>query len=110
PIEQPQLAQSAGVKLNGEIVVSFNERKERLVTVNEQVFSNALVRLARSREEYLLMLTGHGERKLDGIASRDMGNFGKKLMETGFKSKPFNFVDNPDIPDTNILVIASPQV
>lgn len=110
PIEQPQLAQSAGVKLNGEIVVSFNERKEHLVTVNEQVFSNALVRLARSREEYLLMLTGHGERKLDGIASRDMGNFGKKLMETGFKSKPFNFVDNPDIPDTNILVIASPQV
>ncbi len=110
PVEQPQLAQSAGVKLNGEIVVSFNERKERLTTINEQAFSNALMRLARAEEKCLLVLSGHGERKLDGIANRDMGDFGKKLMEIGFKSEPFNFIDESDVPDDSVLIIASPQV
>ncbi|SFU73800.1 ABC-type uncharacterized transport system involved in gliding motility, auxiliary component [Nitrosomonas eutropha] len=109
PVEQPQQAQSAGVRLNGEIVISFKERKERLATINEQAFSNALVRLARTGKKQLQVLSGHGERKMDGIAQRDMGNFNKKLLETGFESKSFSFADQPEIPDTGILVIASPQ-
>jgi ABC-type uncharacterized transport system involved in gliding motility auxiliary subunit len=111
PVEEPQLAQSAGIKLNGEIVISFNERKERLATINEQAFSNALVRLARANEKRLLVLSGHGERKLDGIANRDMGGFGKKLIEIGFENTSFNFADEPHIPsDSNMLIIASPQI
>lgn len=109
PVEQPQQAQSAGVRLNGEIVISFKERKERLATINEQAFSNALVRLARTEKKQLLVLSGHGERKMDGVAQRDMGNFNKKLLEIGFESKPFSFTDQPEIPDTGILIIASPQ-
>lgn len=109
PVEQPQQAQDAGVKLNGEIVISFKDRKERLATINEQAFSNALVRLTRTGKKQLFVLAGHGERKMDGIAQRDMGNFNKKLLETGFESKPFKFTEQSKIPDTGILVIASPQ-
>lgn len=50
PVEQPQQAQSAGVRLNGEIVISYKQRKERLTSINEQAFSNALVRLARTEK------------------------------------------------------------
>lgn len=110
PVEQPQQAQSAGVKLNGEIVISFKDRKERLATINEQAFSNALVRLTRTGKKQLFVLSGHGERKMDGIAQRDMGNFNKKLLETGFESKTFSFTEQSKIPDTGILVVASPQV
>lgn len=109
PVEQPQQAQDAGVKLNGEIVISFKDRKERLATINEQAFSNALVRLTRTGKKQLFVLAGHGERKMDGIAQRDMGNFNKKLLETGFESKPFKFTEQSKIPDTGILLIASPQ-
>jgi len=110
PVEQPQQAQNAGVKLNGEIIISFKDRKERLATINEQAFSNALVRLTRIGKKQLFVLSGHGERKIDGIAQRDMGNFNKKLLETGFESKPFRFTEQSKIPDTGILVIASPQL
>ncbi len=36
PDENPQRAQAAGVQLNGEMVVEFNGRQERLATFNEQ--------------------------------------------------------------------------
>ncbi|WP_396956030.1 GldG family protein [Nitrosomonas sp.] len=110
PVEQPQQAQSAGVMLNGEIVISYKARKERLASINEQAFSNTLVRLARTEKKQLLVLSGHGERKMDGITQRDLGNLGKKLLETGFESTSFSFTDQPEIPDIGVLVIASPQI
>ena len=109
-VEQPQQAQSAGVQLNGEIVISYKQRKERLTSINEQAFSNALIRVARTEKKQLLVLSGHGERKIDGITSRDLGNFGKKLQEVGFESIPFSFIDQSEIPDTGVLIIASPQI
>lgn len=111
PAEQPQLAQEAGVKLNGELVVRYHQRSARLAAINEQAFTNTLLRLARTHEKRLLALSGHGERKLDGVAQRDLGNFGSRLEAIGFKSEAFNFADEADIPrDTSVLLIASPQI
>ena len=57
-----------------------------------------------------MMLSGHGERKLDGIANRDLGDFGRKLAEAGFKSEALNFASTPEIPsNTSVLIVASPQ-
>lgn len=109
PIEQPDLAQNAGIRMNGEIIITFNHRSDHLTAINEQAFTNALMRLVRSEEKGVMVLSGHGERKLDGIANRDMGDFGKKLIETGFKGESLNLASS-DIPaETNLLVIASPQ-
>lgn len=109
PIEQPDLAQEVGVRMNGEIIITFNNRNEHLTAINEQAFTNALMRLARSDERRVMVLSGHGERKLDGIANRDMGDFGKKLIETGFKGEPLNLANSEIPPETNLLMIASPQ-
>src|SRR5690606_26221696 len=61
PAEQPQLAHEAGVKLNGELVVRYHQRSARLTAINEQAFTNTLLRLARTHEKRLLALSGHGE-------------------------------------------------
>ncbi len=110
PIEQPHLAEEVGVRMNGEMVITFNDRSEHLTTINEQTFTNALMRLVRSDQKQLMMLSGHGERKLDGIANRDMGDFGKKLAETGFRGEALNLASTLEIPsNTSVLIIASPQ-
>lgn len=111
PGEQPQLAHEAGIQFNGEMVVEFNGRREKLSTFNEQALTNALMRLARSGEKLILALAGHGERKLDGIASRDLGEFGKQLMTKGFNTRSVNPAITGDLPpETAVLVISSPQV
>jgi hypothetical protein len=56
-------------------------------------------------------LDGHGERKLDGMANHDLGDFGRKLEAKGFKTASLNLTLAQDVPDNaSLLMIASPQV
>jgi len=111
PAEQPKLAQDAGIQVNGEMVVAFKGRREHLTTFNEQALGTVLMRLARSSERLIVTLTGHGERKLDGAASHDMGEFGRQLATRGFRIETLNLSIDHDVPaNASMLIIASPQV
>jgi ABC-type uncharacterized transport system involved in gliding motility auxiliary subunit len=111
PVEQPLLAQQANVQINGEIVISYRHKTEHLAVINEQTFSNALMRLARLEDKLIIELSGHGERKLDGHANFDFGEFGKSLQRSGFSNQSLNLAIERDIPlNADLLIIASPQV
>lgn len=110
PAEQPKLAQEAGVHMNGEMVITFNQRREHLTVINEQAFSNILMRLARAENKLIMALSGHGERKLDGNANYDLGEFGKHLRTNGLSSQQLNLAIEQDVPmNASMLMIASPQ-
>lgn len=111
PVEQPKLTQDAGVQVNGEMVVVFNGKREHLTTFNEQALTSLLLRLVRSREKLVMMLAGHGERKLDGAAGHDLGEFGRQLTINGFKLGTLNLSIDHDVPaNASMLIITSPQV
>lgn len=112
PSEEPRLAQEAGVKTDGEMVVEYKKRVEHVTPpITEQDMTNLLVRLSRTNNQPIMYLDGHGERILIGERNHDLGEFGKQL-----ESKGFTFA-NPDltvaqaVPQNGaMLVIASPQV
>ena len=111
PREEPKLAQAAGVRVNGESVLEYNQRSEHLTDYNEQAFINALVRLARSSERLVMALEGHGERRLNGGANHDLGEFGKQLAAKGFKTTSVNLAAAQEVPaNASLLLIANPQV
>ncbi len=110
PVAQPILTQEADVQVNGEMVIKFNQRIEHLTAINEQAFSNALMRLARAEDKLIVALGGHGERRLDGNANYDLGEFGKHLRTNGFNSQSLNLSIEQDVPvNASMLMIASPQ-
>lgn len=110
PVEQPLLAQEANIQVDGELVITLNQRIEHLRTINEQAFSNALLRLAREEDKLIVALNGHGERRLDGNANFDLGEFGRRLRANGFSSQQWNLAIAQDIPaQSDMLIIASPQ-
>lgn len=110
PVAQPIMTQEADVRVNGEMVIRFNQRVERLTAINEQAFSNALMRLARAEDKLIVALNGHGERRLDGNANYDLGEFGRHLRTNGFNSQSLNLAIEQDIPvNASMLIIASPQ-
>lgn len=110
PIAQPQLAQAANVQVNGEMVIGFNQKTEHLTSINEQAFTNALLRLARSESRLIVELSGHGERRLNGVGNYDLGEFGQQLRAFGLASESFSFADGSVIPaHADMLLIASPQ-
>ena len=111
PREQPKAAAAAGVRAPVELVVEYKGRTEHLTEFNEQAFANALMRLARGAERLVLWLDGHGERKLNGIANHDLGEFGRQLQRKGFRLNSVNLALAQDVPaNAALLVIASPQV
>jgi len=111
PAEQPQQTRAAGIQANGEMVVGYRGRSEHLTTLNEQMLTSLLTRLARADKRLVFYLDGHGERKLDGIANHDLGDFGKKLESKGFRIASLNLSLAQDVPgNASLLLIASPQV
>ncbi len=112
PSEEPKLAQDAGVKVDGEVVVEYQKRAEHITPpFAEQEFTNLLVRLSRTNQQAVMYLDGHGERNLLGVKNHDLGEFGKQLESKGFKFANPDLTIAQAVPRNGaMLVVASPQV
>jgi len=112
PEKEAEKARAARVQLNGEMVVEYSGRSEHLTQINEQVFTSTLLRLAHTRDQTVMYLDGHGERKLDGIANHDLGLlFGAKLKQNGFRLSSLNLAIAQEVPlNASVLVITQPQL
>ena len=112
PRDEPRKAAAAGLRAPNELVIEYRQRSEHLVLedFSEQGFTNALMRLARGADALVMWLDGHGERKLNGIANHDLGDFGRTLQKKGFRVASLNLAVAQDVPrDTTVLLITTPQ-
>ncbi|MCU7935595.1 MAG: GldG family protein [Candidatus Thiodiazotropha sp. (ex Dulcina madagascariensis)] len=110
PLRNPDAARRQGVSLSGEILLRYNHREERIQLLDEERFSNAILRLGQAREHWIAGLTGHGERDLLGKANHDLGEFGASLKQQGYQVIGLDLATTPVPPDnTALLVIASPS-
>jgi ABC-type uncharacterized transport system involved in gliding motility auxiliary subunit len=112
PREDPRRAQAAQIRTPTELTIEYRSRIEHmpLAEFNEQNFAGALLRLMRGSASLILSLEGHGERKLDGIANHDLGEFGRQLQQKGLKLNSLNLALAQEVPENAaLLLIASPQ-
>jgi ABC-type uncharacterized transport system involved in gliding motility auxiliary subunit len=92
------------------MIVEYGGRSTHLISLNEQTLSSALIGLAHSKDELLMYLDGHGERKLDGVANHDLGDFGKRLQKNGYRIGSLNLTVSPEVPsNASLLVLTQPQ-
>ncbi len=111
PDAVPDEVRNLGISVDGEIIVRYQDRSEHVKSDKEQVFTNALQRLARNQERWVAFVEGHGERNALGDANHDMGEWVKQLFNQGYRVQPINLGETQAIPDnTSILVIASPRI
>jgi ABC-type uncharacterized transport system involved in gliding motility auxiliary subunit len=111
PVKDADAMRKAEIRSNREMVIEYGGRSEHLTLLNEQSITSALLRLAHTRGQKLMYVDGHGERKLDGIANHDLGDFGKKLAHNGFQLSSLNLALAQDVPSNgSVLVITQPQI
>jgi len=116
PSVQPTLTRELGVTRHGEVLISVQkgstkEQSELLRELSETSISNAILRLSRQNERFILFLEGHGERNPFGQANHDLKQFSDELSKKGFVIERFNLSQQPAIPsNTRLVVIASPQL
>jgi ABC-type uncharacterized transport system involved in gliding motility auxiliary subunit len=111
PRKNAEAMRKIDIRSNREMVVEYQGRSEHLTLLNEQSVTSALLRLAHTTNQKLMFLDGHGERKFDGIANHDLGEFGKKLKQNGFQMSSLNLALAQDVPSNgSILIITQPQI
>ncbi len=111
PDAEPDRVRDLGITHDGELLIAYQGRSEKVSQLAEQAITNALLRIARQKEGKIFFLSGHGERDPHGEANHAMGNFGKVVEQKGIELDTLNLAETPEIPaSTRLLVIASPQV
>ena len=111
PVKDADAMRSVEIRTSREMVVEYGGRSEHLTLLNEQSLSSALLRLAHSKNQKLMYLDGHGERRLEGLANHDLGEFGRKLKQNGFQLSSLNLALAQDVPaNGSVLVITHPQI
>ncbi|MEW8507622.1 MAG: GldG family protein [Candidatus Thiodiazotropha sp.] len=109
PLRRPDETRRQGISLSGEILLSYEKREERIQKVDEEQFTNAILRLSRENTHWIAGLTGHGERDLSGRANHDLGEFGKSLKQQGYQIAGLDLATTHAPPDnTALLLIATP--
>lgn len=111
PDMEPELVRELGITVDGELLIHYQGRQEKVSAWDEQSITNALQRLTRSDERWLVFLEGHGERSPFAEANHDLGTWGQELGAKGFRLQGINLATQGVIPDnTSALIIAGPQV
>lgn len=110
PDIQPDKVRELGITMDGELVIEYQGRTEKLQESTEAAFTNALQRLASAGERHVVFLEGHGERSPDGQANHDLKQFADELRRKGIILSRINLGMTTTIPDnTDVLVLAGPR-
>jgi ABC-type uncharacterized transport system involved in gliding motility auxiliary subunit len=110
PDTQPEKVRQLGIQVDGEMVVDYQGRSERIQEPGETSLTNALQRLATAEERHVVFVEGHGDRSPQGKANHDLQQFAEELKRKGISLSMANLAMTPLIPDnTDVLVIAGPR-
>lgn len=110
PYDQPEKSRQLGISQEGQLVLTYQGRSSHLTDWSEPALGRVLHRLLRQREQWIVFLSGHGERDPLGAANYDLGLFGEQLQAQGARVQPLNPGQVARVPDnTSVLVIAGPQ-
>jgi ABC-type uncharacterized transport system involved in gliding motility auxiliary subunit len=105
----PERVRELGIASGGEIVIRYQDRSEKIQTLSEQHLTNALLRLTRQEERWIVFLTGHGERPSSGETNHGLGAFSQELERKGLNIQAISLVESEIPSNTNLLVLASPR-
>lgn len=109
PEHDPTATRTAGITVNGELIVAYRGHQRYLKRLSERSLTNALESLARGGERIVAFVTGDGERAPAGAQPAALGTFVSQLARRGIRAVPLDFTQVPGVPEgTNLVVLASP--
>jgi ABC-type uncharacterized transport system involved in gliding motility auxiliary subunit len=111
PDLHPELLRQHDIRFDGEVLLEYQGRSEKLAQIDETAVSSAIQRLLRQGERWLVFLEGHGERNPYGEANHDFSLLATELASRGYTIETLNLTQTGSIPqNTDVLVLASPKV
>ncbi len=93
------------------VVLQSGMRKEMLTNVDEESFTNAILKVTQAGQSTIGFVLGHGERKIEGTEADAFTGVVESMKKENYKIVPINLSgENPIPSDTNLIIIAGPKV
>ncbi len=109
PDTQPDKVREIGITIDGELLVRYQGRDEKVSDPSENAMTNALQRLASGQERHIVFIQGHGERSPEGQANHDLSQFVAELERKGMLTSTVNLAVTSKLPEKiSALVLAGP--
>lgn len=107
----PDLLRDHDIRYDGEVLLEYQGRSEKVSQVSETNVSSTIQRLLRQGERWLVFLEGHGERNPYREANHDYSLLATQLAAKGYTIENLNLTQASSIPDNaDVLILASPKV
>ncbi|NKN34120.1 GldG family protein [Marichromatium bheemlicum] len=111
PRRFPERARDAQVRVDGQLLIEYHDRRETLARLDEHSLSAAIARLLEDRRPWVAVIEGHGERNIDGDAPGELGRLGHELEAQGFLARPLDLALVSDVPiNTHLVVLSQPEI
>ncbi len=110
PAQRPDLLRELGISEAGEVRVRYQGRSETLAELTEPDITRALQRLSVGEDQWIVFLSGHGERDLADEAPGGYSRLADALTAQGLKVRELSLTATAAVPDNaTALAIASPR-
>ncbi len=106
----PASANRYGVTHSGQMAIVLGDRHQVVDSLGQAVILNALMRLTRGAEQWVVFLSGQDERSPFDTSSAGLSRFAAALEQAGLHLQTLNLLRIPQIPEnTAVVVIAQPR-
>ena len=91
----------------GQLKISYKDKQHVISRLSESIITDALFKLARKDDTWVVVVQGHGERDPLDAGSNGLSRITQELSKVGIKVQPLNLLSQGIIPNnTKVVVIA----
>ncbi len=110
PDKKPGLAKKYRIKAFGTLIVEAEGKEERIEKSEEQLITNAIIKVTREGKKKLYFTTGHGEKNPDSDGADGLATARKALGDENYEIATLLLAQESAIPaDCSMLAVVGPR-
>ena len=110
PDRDPGLAKHYQIRTYGTLVLEGFGKTQTIPTADEEIITNAILKLTQEQQRTVYFLAGHGERDISNVDKDGYATAKAAIEKENFQVKTLNLLVDPKIPDdAALVVVANPQ-
>lgn len=110
PDRQPALAKQYDITAYNTVVVDGNDKKEKVLRLDEAALTNAILKVTRSTKKAVYFITGHGEPALTDSERNGYSVTKQALEEQNYTVQELVLARQAQVPDdAAVVIVAGPR-
>jgi ABC-type uncharacterized transport system involved in gliding motility auxiliary subunit len=105
PNKEPTRAKQAQVRAYGTLQIVYGSKDTKIETVNEEKFTNAIIKLTKDRVDYICPISGHGEIDFDSNQAQGYQAVKALLQNQAYEFKPLALLQEGKVPEVCGVVV-----